>query len=85
MDEKLTLNDGTELTGHMIETDSRLFVYLYGITLTEAFELLNDPEKTKVIKGEQYGVKQTVMGYRHLCSVSEEMGGRMITGSLKKG
>ena len=85
MDEKLTLNDGTELTGHMVETDSRLFVYLYGITMTEAFELLNDPEKTKVIKGEQYGVKQTIRGYKHLCSVSEEMGGQMINGSLKKG
>ena len=85
MDGKLILNDGTELVGHMIETDSRLFVYLYEITLGEAFELLNDPEKTKVIKGEQYGVKQTIRGYKHLCSVSEEMGGQMISGSLKKG
>ena len=48
MDEKLTLNDGTELTGHMVETDSRLFLYLYGITLTEAFELLNDPRDAAV-------------------------------------
>ena len=48
-------------------------------------ELLNDPEKTKVIKGERYGEKQTVRGYKHLCSVSEEMGGQMISGSLKKG
>lgn len=85
MDEKLTLNDGTELVGHMIETDSRLFVYLYEITLAAAFELLNDPEKTKVIKSERYGEKQTVRGYKHLCSVSEEMGGQMISGSLKKG
>lgn len=85
MDEKLILNDGTELTGHMIETDSRLFVYLYEITMADAFALLNDPEKTKVIKGERYGEKQTVRGYKHLCSVSEEMGGQMISGSLKKG
>ena len=84
MDEKLTLNDGTELVGHMLETESRLFVYVWNLTLAEAFELLNDPEKTKKIVAQRYGETTTVRGYKHLVSISEETGG-MIAGSLKKG
>ena len=84
MEEKLTLNDGTELTGHLVENDSRLFVYVYDLTLAEVFELLNDPEKTKKIKAVRYGAEQTVRGYKHLCSVSEE-NNQMISAMLKKG
>lgn len=83
MEEKLTLNDGTELQGHVIETDIRLFVYVWGKTLTEAFELLNDPEKTKKIVAERYGETQTVRGYKRLMSISDE-GSGMISASLKK-
>lgn len=83
MNEKLTLNDGTELHGHQVETEIRLFLYLYDITLTDAFPLLNDPAKTSVISWTQYGETGEVKGYNHLVSVSEEMGG-MICASLKK-
>lgn len=83
MDETLTLNDGTELTGHLLETENRLFVYVWGKTLAEAFELLIDPERTKKIVATRYGETQTVKGYKHLVSISEETGG-MIAGSLKK-
>lgn len=83
MDETLTLNDGTVLTGHLLETETRLFVYVWGKTLAEAFELLIDPERTKRIVADRYGVKETVRGYKHLMSISEEAGG-MIAGSLKK-
>ena len=83
MDETLTLNDGTVLKGHLLETESRLFVYVWEKTLTEMFELMNDPEKTKKIMAERYGEKTTVRGYKHLVSISEETGG-MIAGSLKK-
>ena len=81
----LTLNDGTELNGHLVETDSRLFVYVYDLTLAEVFELLNDPEKTKKIKAVRYGAEQVVRGYKHLSSVSEESNGQMISAMLKKG
>jgi len=83
MDETLTLNDGTELVGHLLETENRLFVYVWEKTLAEAFELLNDPERTKKIVAERYGETKTVKGYKHLVSISEESGG-MIAGSLKK-
>lgn len=83
MDEKLTLNDGTELVGHLLETDGRLFVYVYELTLAEAFEVLDNPEKTKKIVAEQYMSKVTVRGYKHLVAISEEPGG-MISASLRK-
>ena len=83
MEEKLTLNDGTELQGHAIETETRLFVYVWGKTLTEVFELLNDPEKTKRIIAERYGEMQTFRGYKRLMSISDE-GSGMISASLKK-
>lgn len=35
MEEKLILNDGTELTGHLIETETRLFLYIYNLSLEE--------------------------------------------------
>lgn len=83
MNEKLTFNDGTEVQGHQLETETRLFVYLFGVTLEEAFDLLKVPENTKVIKWERYGQTGTVRGYKILMSISVEQGG-MIAASLKK-
>lgn len=84
MNEKLTLNDGTELTGHLLETDSRLFLYIYGgLSIGEVFPLVNDPERTKKITAERYGQTQTVRGYKNLMSISVESNG-MISAALKK-
>lgn len=83
MNEKLTFNNGTEVQGHQLETETRLFVYLFGVTLEEAFDLLKVPDSTKVIKWERYGQTGTVRGYKTLMSVSVEQGG-MIAASLKK-
>lgn len=83
MNEKLILADGTELVGHGIETEARLFLYIYGRTLGDVFPLLNDPEKTAEIRAERYGEEGRFTGYGHLCSVSEERGG-MICAGLKK-
>ena len=84
MDEKLTLNDGTELEGHLIETDIRLFVYVWNRSLGDVFALLNDPEKTKKIVEERFGQSKTVKGYKRLMSISDE-GNGMVSASLKKG
>ena len=83
MVEELTFNNNQVVEGHAIETDSRLFLYMFNTTMTEAFNLLNDPENTKKIKAERYGDKVTYTGYKHLCSISEESNG-MISSSLKK-
>lgn len=83
MNGMLTFNNGTEVQGHQLETETRLFVYLFGVTLEEAFDLLIVPDNTKVIKWERYGQIGTVRGYKTLMSVSVEQGG-MISASLKK-
>ena len=83
MNEKLTLNDGTEIEGHIIESDTSLLLYLKNITLYDAFVLLNDPEKTKKIVAERYGQKTMVRGYKTLKAISVERGG-MINATLTK-
>lgn len=83
LQESLTLNDGTVLNGHALETETRLFLYIYGMTMAEVFEQVNDPEKTKKITAERYGEKQTIRGYKVLISISLETNG-MISASLKK-
>ena len=83
MDEKLILKDGTELHGHQIETEIRLFLYVFDKTMAEVFELLNDPEKTKIITWNRYGETGKVTGYKRLMSISDE--NNMICASLKKG
>ena len=83
MDEKLILNNGMEIAGHYLETETRLFLYMFNITMTETFETLIVPENTEVIKMIQYGKESQISGYNHLCSISEERGG-MICASLKK-
>ena len=84
MDEKLTLNDGTEIRGHLIETNDRLFLYLYDTTMADAFAKLIEPENTKVIRWERFGETGTVRGYKHLYCISEESGGMISAGMTKK-
>lgn len=79
MNEKLTLCDGTEITGHFRETLGGLYVYTFGESLADMFALLIDPEKTKTIKSEENGEKKTVRGYKHLRAISEEIGGMVCT------
>ena len=84
MDEKLILNDGTEISGHMIQSGNRLFLYMYEIGLEDAFNLLIDPERTKAIKYQRYSDSGTVKGYKRLMSISVELDGTMICASLAK-
>ena len=81
--ETLTLNDGTELNGHLIETETRLFLYIYEKTMAEVFGLLIEPENTRIIKENRNGTIKTIRGYKHLMSISDE-GGNLISASLKK-
>lgn len=83
MDEKLILADGTELTGHVIATDSKLFVYVYGIDLQTLFNLLIDPEKTKKITAIRYGTESVFKGFKHLYAVTEE-NNDLTTAALRK-
>lgn len=84
MDEQLTLNDGTEIRGHVSAGTGRIFLYLYGVTLAAAFALLNDPGKVCLIHEEVRGEAHEYSGFTHLRAVSEEMDGQMICADLLK-
>ena len=82
MNEKMVFNNDTEVKGHLLETETRLFLYIYGLTFDEVYQIVKDPENTKIIKAEYLDSKITVKGYRKLMSVSEELNG-MISASLR--
>ena len=82
MNEKLTLNNGTEIEGHLIEASGVLFLYMQGITYEKAFELLDVPENVKKIKAERYGAVQTVKGYKELYTLTKENG--FISAGIRK-
>ena len=83
MDEKLILNDGTELTGHLVDADGTLFLYIFDSDLKSAFLLLCEPENVKTIKWQKDGTKGTVKGYKTLFLIADVNG--MIDARLKKG
>lgn len=85
MEQKLILNDGTEFTpAHAIPVGGTLWVYIdSGITLGEAVELLNDPEKTAKITADEYGTVDLYEGYTDLFCVRREDNGQVNAG-LKK-
>ena len=76
MEEKLILNDGTEIeNAHCFESDGRLFVYITGTSdMQRYFNLLIDPDNTAKIKAVQYGVETVHSGYVDLYSISKESG-----------
>ena len=83
MYETLILNNGKELSGYFIETETRLFLYTFGLTLSEAFELFSNPDNIYQIRMIRNQKESQVEGYNHLYSISEERGG-MICSGLKK-
>lgn len=74
--EVLILNDGTEITGHILDNGDgiMIFVYLDGKTVVEGVTLFSDPEKTKKITANRYGEVRVYEGYTELWSASHEYG-----------
>lgn len=74
MDQKLELNDGTELVdSYAIEAGGVLWVYCYaGISFGDLFALLNDPEKTGTITMTRAGTETEFNGYDELFCIRKE-------------
>lgn len=80
----IILNDGTELNNSRVtKSGYNLFFYLHDITMEEAFNLMNDPEKTSKIIAISYGTETEYTGFTDLRNVTKEDSG-MITGRLSK-
>ena len=85
MNEFLILNDGTRLLeAHAILSGSTLWVYLDGeLTLAQAFNLLNDPEKTRHITANEYGAVSEYNGFTDLFCIRREDDGQVNAGLNK--
>jgi len=83
MPETIRLNDGTELEGHVFESEGVLFFYLTGeITLREAFDAMSDPEKTGAITAILYGMETVYRGYTDLYTISKD--NYQVSGGLRR-
>lgn len=83
MNEKLTFNNDVEVKGHLLETEARLFLYIYDLSIDEVYQLVKEPENTKIIKWEHIRQTGTIKGYKKLMSISVELND-MISVSLRK-
>lgn len=83
--EKLILNDGTQVNGHILPNgdDRIIFVYIDKMSLAEGFVLFSDPEKTKRIVANFYGEETVYEWFTELTSISSEFGNCNIT--MKRG
>jgi len=71
MNEKITLNDGTELYGWAEEENGNLYVYVYGKTFQEVYDLMTDPEKTEKIVSKRVKGTYTYENFTHMISITE--------------
>ena len=71
MDEKLILNDGTEIQGHLIVMDNMVFLYMSNFGFEEAFYALKEPDNVEVIHWERFGKNGNVSGYTNLYALTE--------------
>ncbi len=64
---KLILNDGTELEESQCGyAEHRLWCYIKGLTLAEAFAVFSDPEKTQTIRFQYGSVTDTYIGFTEI-------------------
>lgn len=83
--EILMLNDGTAVTGHILDNgDGRIiFVYLDGMSIIQGFTLFSDPEKTGRIIEKRVDTEKIYEGYTNLTAINTEYGNCNIT--MQKG
>ena len=80
----LTLNDGTVLENSHAVFSRDLFLYIRGLTMAEAFELLIAPEKVEKITFTQINGDEVVYeGFTKLTAVRDEDNG-LVTAVLQK-
>ena len=85
MEQKLTLNDGTELLNSSVAEDGDiLWLYVYAdIAFGDLFSLLNDPEKAKKIVATFGETTTTYRGFKELFCIRKEKIG-FISAGLRK-
>lgn len=79
--ETITLNDGTELKGHIYDNgDGKLiFVYLDKLSLMDGFALFSEPNKTIRMVEMNHGNEHIFEGYTEITSINSEFGNCNLT------
>ena len=79
--ETLTLNDGTVLNGTIMEGGSgqEIYVYLQGMSLSEGFMIMNNPNRTKHIIADNRGTQHVYDGFTVIFSINNEFGNCNLT------
>ena len=83
--ETITLNDGTELQGHILENgdDRIIFVYLDGMSLMDGYALMSDRNKTIRMTALNHGNEQVYDGFTEIDAISSAVGNCNLT--MRKG
>lgn len=72
--ETVTLNDGTVLNGHCIQSGKKLYVYLDRMSVIDGVTIFADPKKLETITELNHGVEHIYKGYTQLNAVSSDFG-----------
>ena len=81
--ESIELNNGSRFSGHVLESNGVLFIYLNGGVLSDYFSVFNMPSNVEKIIEEKNGAVNVYVGYTHMYYMSEERANRISIG-LKK-
>ena len=83
--ETITLNDGTELQGHILENgdDRIIFVYLDGMSLMDGYALMSDRNKTIRMTALNHGNEHVYDGFTEIDAISSAFGNCNLT--MRKG
>ena len=80
--ETLMFGNHQTVNGKAIETADRLFLYMNGITLAEAFGILINSENIGTITAKRDDTEKVFAGYTNFYTISEDNG--VISAGLKK-
>ena len=79
----IKLNNGTVIEGNLHESGGILYVYMYGLTFKQGFDLLIVPENVSSIEWSRFGETGVVTGYTTLFSSTIDDSG-MISSAIKR-
>ena len=71
--ETILLSNGTLIeNAHCLPSDERLYVYIQGMDIRTGFELFIEPENTRTIVSNRFGVDHVYEGYTDMYAISME-------------
>lgn len=72
----ITLNDGTVVNGNILDNGDgiKIFVYLFGMSLMEGYQLFSNTENVSRIVANEYDNETVYEGYTEIMAINTEFG-----------